>query len=148
MARRHPEAAILGADTIVVCQGRILGKPRHRAEARLMLELLNGRWQEVYTGLALVSDGGRHSVTKAVKSRVLARRLDSDKLSRLAGKHLDKAGAYAVQDRKDPFIARIEGDYGNVVGLPLEATRRLLHKHLAGVTERGEGKSKSRRRAA
>ncbi|MCX5794072.1 MAG: Maf family protein [Elusimicrobia bacterium] len=128
VARRHPEARVLGADTIVVCRGEIIGKPLDMADARRILELLNGRWQEVYTGVAVVWEGGQRSLSRAVKSRVLARRLSSAQLSRLAGKHHDKAGAYAVQDQDDPFIERIEGDYGNVVGLPLDATRRLLER--------------------
>ena len=130
VSRRHPESSVLGADTIVVCCGKIIGKPRNYADSRRILELLNGRWQEVYTGIAVAWEGGKKSLARAVKSRVLARRLNPAELSRLAGKHPDKAGAYAVQDRDDPFIERIEGDYGNVVGLPLEATRRLLQGHL------------------
>lgn len=136
VARRHPKATVLGADTIVVCRGRIIGKPRDLADSRRILELLNGRWQEVYTGIAVAWAGGKRSLARAVKSRVLARRLNSDELSRLAGKHPDKAGAYAVQDQDDPFIERIEGDYGNVVGLPLVATRRLLEKASAPVSSR------------
>lgn len=64
----------------------------------------------------------------AVVTRVLARRLSEKELERLAGKHMDKAGAYAVQDRADPFISRIDGDYDNVVGFPLAAVKRLLRK--------------------
>lgn len=128
VARRHPQAIVLGADTLVVCQGRILGKPRNLAHSRRILKILNGRWQQVYTGVAVVWEGGKRSVSRAVESRVLARRLSEAELTRLAGKHPDKAGAYAVQDRDDPFISRIEGDYGNVVGLPLDATRKLLEK--------------------
>ena len=130
VARFHPEAAVLGADTIVVCRGEIIGKPRDLADSRRILELLNGRWQEVYTGIAVAWEGGKKTLARAVKSRVLARRLNPAQLSRLAGKHPDKAGAYAVQDKDDPFIERIEGDYDNVVGLPLDATRRLLRGHL------------------
>ncbi|MDD5657746.1 MAG: Maf family protein [Elusimicrobia bacterium] len=126
VARRHPEALVLGADTIVVCRGRILGKPRHYQDSLSILRLLNGRWQDVYTGVAVVREGGLWARSRAVRSRVLARRLSEAQLRRLAGKHMDKAGAYAVQDQDDPFIERIVGDYGNVVGLPLEATRRLL----------------------
>lgn len=131
IARRHPAAVVLGADTIVVCRGRIIGKPKDHADSMRILRLLNGTWQKVYTGIAVAADGGGKHWESAVVSRVLARRLDEASLRRLAGKHPDKAGAYAVQDKSDPFISRIEGDYGNVVGLPLEATRRLLQR--AGV---------------
>ena len=126
VARRYPRALVLGADTIVVCRGEILGKPRDHADSLRILKLLNGRWQQVYTGVALVWDGGRKSLAKAIRSGVLARRLPEKDLLRLSGKHLDKAGAYAVQDRDDPFISRIAGDYDNIVGLPVAATRKLL----------------------
>lgn len=131
VARRNPKAVVLGADTIVVCRREILGKPRDHADSLRILGLLNGRWQQVYTGIAVVLQGGRTVFVRSVISRVLARRLNESQLRRLAGKHPDKAGAYAVQDREDPFIERISGDYDNVVGLPLHATRRLLQQ--AGV---------------
>ena len=146
VAKARPDAAILGADTIVVCRGRIIGKPLHAADSLRILELLNGRWQEVYTGIAVVLNGGRLAFTRAVKSRVLARRLSPAALQRLEGKHLDKAGAYAVQDRQDPFIERIEGDYGNVVGLPLDAAKKLLQK--AGVLPKKQVRRRAKRRAA
>ena len=79
--------------------------------------------------MAVVWEGGGNPWSRAVKSRVLARRLSPGSSSPGSpASILDKAGAYAVQDRDDPFISRIEGDYSNVVGLPLDATRRLLEK--------------------
>lgn len=129
IARRRPEAVVLGADTTVVCKGEIIGKPADPADAMRILRLLNGDWQEVYTGVAVVKDG---RVWKAaVRSRVKARRLSESELRRLAGKHLDKAGAYAVQDDDDPFIERIVGEKDNVIGLPRKAVRRLLRKAAA-----------------
>lgn len=128
VARKYPEALVLGADTIVVCRGKILLKPRDKADSRRILELLNGRWQRVYTGVAVVQDGGRRSFHEAVLSRVKARRLSAAQLERLAGKHMDKAGAYAVQDKDDPFIEQIIGELDNVVGLPMKAVRRLLRR--------------------
>lgn len=124
VARRHPDARVLGADTIVVCAGEILGKPKDLADARRMLALQAGRWQRVYTGVALVD---RRRVYAAVAvTKVRARSLDARRLRRLAGKHRDKAGAYAAQDRRDPLVARIVGDRDNVVGLPMRCVRRLL----------------------
>ncbi len=130
VARRHPGAIVLGADTLVVCRGRILGKPRNPADSLRILRLLNGRWQRVYTGAAVAIDGGSRIWSTAVGSRVLARRLPQERLAALAGKHMDKAGAYAVQDRDDPFIERVEGDFDNVIGLPVEACGRLLRRAL------------------
>lgn len=128
IARRHPKALVLGADTLVVCLGKILGKPRDHDHSGKILRLLSGRWQRVYTGVALARDGGLKITSEAVVTKVLARKLDEKTLASMKGKHMDKAGAYAIQDRKDPFIARIVGDRDNVIGLPLAAVRRLLRR--------------------
>ena len=131
VARARPHAWVLGADTVVWCRGRYCLKPRGRADSLRMLSWLNGRWQEVHTGVALVAAGGKSRWTTAVKTRVLARRLGAARLAEFAGRHLDKAGGYAVQDRRDPFIRRVVGDRSNVVGLPVAAVRRLLRRALA-----------------
>ena len=136
VARRHPDALVLGADTVVACRGRILLKPRSAADARRMLSILNGRWHRVYTGVALVDPRIGKSWREAAVSRVKAKKLEPAALARLAGKHLDKSGAYAVQDRQDPFIAKIVGNLDNVIGLPLASVRNLLRK--AG-HKRGQG---------
>ncbi len=124
VAKRHADVPVLGADTIVVCAGEILGKPKDLADAVRMITLQSGRRQRVYTGTALVV--GRRVFTDCAVSVVHARRLDDEKLRRLAGKHMDKAGAYAIQDRKDPLVARVDGDRDNVTGLPMRSVRRLL----------------------
>ncbi len=124
VARRHPGLPVLGADTLVVCAGEILGKPKDLKDAVRMITLQSGRWQRVYTGTALVS--GKRVYTDLAVSKVKARLLDAPRLRRLAGKHMDKAGAYAVQDRADPLVSRIVGDRDNVVGLPMRSVRRLL----------------------
>lgn len=128
VAKRLPGTLVLGADTVVVCRGEILGKPGNRRDSARILASLNGRWHRVYTGVALVdADSGRFWRDVAV-SRVRARRLSDEDLARFAGRHMDKAGAYAVQDKQDPFIEKIVGAYDNVVGLPLESVRRLLRQ--------------------
>ena len=124
VAFRYPDVPVLGADTIVVCAGKVLGKPADLADAVRMITLQSGRWQRVYTGTALVV--GQRVYTDLAVSKVKARRLDAEELKRLAGKHMDKAGAYAVQDRNDPLVERIVGDRDNVVGLPMRSVRRLL----------------------
>jgi len=124
VARRHAGVPVLGADTVVVCAGEILGKPRDLADAVRMITLQSGRLQRVYTGTALVV--GRRVYTDCAVSIVRARRLDAESLRRLAGKHMDKAGAYAIQDRRDPLVARVDGDRDNVTGLPMRSVRRLL----------------------
>lgn len=124
VAARHPGHPVLGADTIVVCMGEILGKPKDLKDAVRMITLQSGRSQRVYTGTALVV--GRRVYTDCAVTRVYARRLGPDRLRRLAGKHMDKAGAYAIQDRNDPLVERIAGDRDNVTGLPMRSVRRLL----------------------
>jgi septum formation protein len=124
VARRHPGALVLGADTIVACAGEILGKPKDLKDAVRMITLQSGRMQRVYTGVALAK--GRRVYVAVAVTKVYARLLGAESLRRLAGKHMDKAGAYAVQDRKDPLVERISGDRDNVVGLPMRAVRRLL----------------------
>ena len=128
VARRHPGALVLGADTLVVCSGEILGKPKDLKDAVRMLTLQSGRSQRVYTGVALVKE--RRVYAEVAVTKVYARRLGAEHLKRLAGKHMDKAGAYAVQDRKDPLVKRIVGDRDNVVGLPMRVVRRLLARAL------------------
>ncbi len=123
-ARHRGGPPVLGADTIVVCAGQILGKPKDLDDAVRMLALQSGRRQRVYTGTALVV--GRRVYTDCAVSVVHARTLDAERLRRLAGKHMDKAGAYAVQDRRDPLVARVDGDRDNVTGLPMRSVRRLL----------------------
>lgn len=126
VAKRHPGRLVLGADTLVVCRGEILGKPKNLKDAVRMITLQSGRTQRVYTGVALVF--GRRVWTDYAVTKVFARPLDAVKLKALAGKHMDKAGAYAIQDRKDPLVARIEGDRDNVTGLPMRSVRLLLSR--------------------
>ncbi len=134
VAASHPGRLVLGADTTVVCAGEILNKPQSPRDALRMLELQSGRWQRVYTGVALAR--GRRVWTGVGVSRVKARRLDAQRLKRLAGKHMDKAGGYAVQDRRDPLVERIVGDRDNVVGLPMRVVRRLLARAQAAGIEK------------
>lgn len=134
VARRHPGALVLGSDTLVWCGGEILGKPRDRADALRMLKLQSARPQKVYTGVALVRDGRCWS--GAAVSTVIARRLSDAALAKLAGKHLDKAGAYAIQDRKDPLVARVIGDRDTVTGLSMRLVRRLLARSRSRSTGR------------
>jgi septum formation protein len=124
VSRRHSGIPVLGADTLVVCRGEILGKPKDLKDAVRMITLQSGRQQRVYTGAALVV-GGR-VFTECAVSVVVARRLDPERLRRLAGKHMDKAGAYAIQDRADPLVERVIGDRDTVTGLSMRAVRRLL----------------------
>jgi septum formation protein len=123
-------AVVLGADTEVMLDGRYLGKPADLSDALRMLRALRGRTHEVITGVALVESPGGREETAAVVTRVtMTNATDEDLAAYVAtGEPLDKAGAYAVQGRGSLLIDRIDGCYTNVVGLPVETTRRLLQR--------------------
>lgn len=122
VARKHPEAdLVLGADTIVVRDDQILGKPRDRAEAFAMLASLEGRWHQVYTGYSLVSP--TRTITGHVASDVRFRSLTEAEINAYldSGEPMDKAGSYAIQGLGALLVSEIKGDYNNIVGLPLLA---------------------------
>jgi len=117
---------VLGADTTVVIDNRILGKPLDLADAKRMLEILSGSWHEVLTGVAVVKNG--ETATGLQRTRVKFAEMTPAEIDFLAeeGDPLDKAGAYAVQAQAALFIEGIEGDYWNVVGLPVSLVYRLV----------------------
>lgn len=122
---------VLGADTIVVIDGEVLGKPEHDAASRGMLRMLAGRWHEVTTAVALCRAGEGAIETIAVTTRVRFRPLDAGAVERYvaSGEGRDKAGGYAVQGMAAGFVAAIDGSYANVVGLPAAETVELLERH-------------------
>jgi septum formation protein len=126
--RRLAVRPVLGADTEVVLDGEIFGKPRDAEHACAMLAQLSGRTHEVLTGVALRA--GDEIAFAMSLSRVSFRRLRDDEIGRYVatGEALDKAGAYAVQGRAAAFIARLEGSYSGVMGLPLYEAAALLAK--------------------
>lgn len=123
-------AAVLGADTEVVLDGRYLGKPRDAADAARMLRALSGRTHEVVTGLALVDAASGREETLAVTTRVTMIDVGDEEIAAYVatGEPLGKAGAYAVQGLGARLVARVDGCFTNVVGLPVETTRRLLER--------------------
>jgi septum formation protein len=124
----RPKSVIIGADTVVVCEGQILGKPRSPEEARSMLQKLSGRAHEVITGLCVVK-GEIVAVDAArtvVRFSILSRNEIEDYLA--TGEPFDKAGAYATQGKASRFVEGIEGCYFNVVGLPVSLLYRILRR--------------------
>ncbi len=124
---------ILAADTVVVFDGELLGKPRDRDDAERMLERLAGRGHEVLTGVAVRGpvDAARDPRLAAIeRTRVWFAEMTPEEIAWYAatGEPLDKAGAYAIQDFGALFVDRIDGNYSNVVGLPLPAVYRLLRQ--------------------
>ena len=134
VARTAPGAVVIGADTIVALEGRIFGKPTDEARARATLEALGGRRHEVITGLCIV-EGGRLSEAVA-RTTVEFRELRADLIDwyLTSGEWRDRAGGYAVQERGSALVRRIEGDYLNVVGLPVAALLDLRPGLLPGRT--------------
>ena len=118
---------VLGADTVVVVEGEVLGKPRDDGDARRMLRLLRGRWHEVLTGVALVRAEDARSVCAHERTRVRFAQMTDAEVDWYVstGEPVDKAGAYAVQGRAALFIDGLEGDYWNVVGLPVRLVYEL-----------------------
>lgn len=128
---RHPEAWVLGADTIVVIDGEVLGKPEDIPAAKRMLRRLSGRPHEVLTGFSILRQAGGFRLAEAVASTVHFRTLTAGEIDwyAVSPEPYDKAGAYAAQGVAACFIREIRGSYTNVVGLPLceviEALQRL-----------------------
>lgn len=127
VAADHPGQTVIGADTVVYQNGRVLGKPRDRQDAVGMLQALSGAWHEVYTGVCVCRPDGTVD-TRCDVSRVQFADLDADTIARYvdSGEPADKAGAYAVQGRAGMFVRRIEGSYSNVIGLPMALLRDML----------------------
>jgi septum formation protein len=128
----RPHDFVLGADTIVVVDGEILGKPRNHGDAERMLRLLSKRSHEVITGVCLVGpDLQTAPDTRSDTTLVtMAALTDEDIRSYVAsGEPMDKAGAYAIQGMASRWISRIEGDYSNVVGLPVALVWRMLREY-------------------
>ena len=125
---RSPGSLVLGADTVVVVDDQILGKPRDQNDSCRMLRLLNGRWDQVLTGVALVNDvTGQSKVAHEVTEVRFAVMSDEEINWYVAtGEPMDKAGAYAIQGHGALFIKEIRGDYFNVVGLPVRLLYRLI----------------------
>jgi septum formation protein len=128
LAQRFPEALVLGADTTVVLDEQILGKPGSVEVARQMLTRLSGRQHTVMTGLALLWQCQQFVRLDIVRTLVRFRPLSRAEIEHYisTGEPLDKAGAYAIQGEAAAFVASLEGCYTNVVGLPLGLTSRLL----------------------
>jgi len=130
VARKYPQAVVIGADTLVFCKGEIIGKPKNLKDAKRILRKLNNSWQSVYTGVCVLCLAQQKMMYGHDVSKCKARNLSEEELEHLAGKHMDKAGAYAVQDEEDPFIERIVGSKTNVVGFPVEFVEKLLKEFM------------------
>lgn len=130
IAKKARNTIVIGADTIVVLNKKILGKPRTKKEAIKMLGGLSGRTHQVMTGLALIDTGRKKliigmEITKVRMKKVAKRDIIEYVRS---GRPMDKAGSYGIQEIEEIFIDKVVGDYENVVGLPVRLTKELLRK--------------------
>ena len=128
VARRHRDALVIAADTIVLLRGRLFGKPRNEEQAKEMLRALSGKAHSVITGFTIIDTAGKKEISRSVESKVFFKRLSADEIETYirSGEPLDKAGAYGVQGLGAVIVKRIEGDFFNVVGLPLNALAESL----------------------
>ncbi len=130
ISQKNPDAWVLGADTIVIIDGEVLGKPHTCGDAREMLMKLSGREHRVITGFTIVKKSVHIMMSHAVESRVVFKAIEENELEWYVNspEPYDKAGAYAVQGRAGYFVKEIHGSYTNVVGLPLTEVVTALKK--------------------
>jgi septum formation protein len=122
VSMRFPHALVIGADTVVVAQGSILGKPANGPEAFRTIQLLSGRSHAVTTGVALVGPGGMKKECHVDRSRVAFRALTRQEIKAYVQtpEPYDKAGAYDIRGQASRWVGRLEGEYFNVMGLPVQ----------------------------
>lgn len=139
VARDLPFGLVVGADTVVTCGERVLGKPRDADEAQAFLLSLAGQTHRVITGVAVVEAATRSAEIDAAMTEVTMRAFDATEAARYVatGEPMDKAGAYGIQGRGALLVEAIRGDYFNVVGLPLVLLAGLLRRFGVDVWERG-----------
>ncbi len=128
VAKKHQDAIVIAADTFIVFGGKILGKPHTEVEAKNMLKTINGQSHSVITGFTIIDADKNKTLSKSIETKVYLRKLASKEIDAYikSKEPLDKAGAYAIQGLGSVIVERIEGDYFNVIGLPLSALAESL----------------------
>ncbi|MBF0507190.1 MAG: septum formation inhibitor Maf [Nitrospirae bacterium] len=134
-AGKYRDALIIAADTFIVFRERIMGKPHTPDEARKMLAALSGEVHTVITGFTVIDSRSGKRISRSVETKVYFDKLARKEINAYVrtGEPLDKAGAYAIQGLGSIFVRRIEGDYFNVIGLPLNALKSCLSKFGIGI---------------
>lgn len=130
VAGRYKDSIIISADTFIVFKGRLLGKPHTKKEARKMLEVLSGKTHSVITGFTILDTRNSKRSSDSVETKVSFKRLAQKEIDAYvkSGEPLDKAGAYAIQGLGSVIVKKIDGDYFNVIGLPLSKLAKSLKK--------------------
>jgi septum formation protein len=130
VAEKFKDAIIIGADSIVILKGEIIGKPSSLKNAKEILRKLSGQRHMVITGFTVLDSKINKSITNSVLSYVTFKKLSEEEINDYVktGELMDKAGAYAIQEKAGVFIEKIEGDFFNVVGLPIFALCKILQE--------------------
>lgn len=130
VAGKYPNAIIIAADTFIVFKKKIFGKPHTPGEARRMLKALNGERHSVITGFTIIDTENKRRLSRSVETRVYFKKMTMKEIEAYvkSGEPLDKAGAYAIQGLGATMVRKIEGDYFNVMGLPLNALMEGLKR--------------------
>jgi len=128
VASKHKNAIVIAADTFIIFGGQILGKPHTEKEARKTLETISGKSHSVITGFSIIDTGTSKALSKSVETKIYIRKLTLAEINAYvkSKEPLDRAGAYAIQGLGSVFVEKIEGDYFNVIGLPLSALTEAL----------------------
>lgn len=131
VANHHAEDLVIGSDTVIEIEGKLLGKPESMKEAETMLRELRGRVHQVHTGVALIQQTSKLSIDFVETAEVWVKKFDETTLKSYLDteESLGKAGAYSIQGEGAQLIERIEGDYPTIVGLPLWRTAKVLEQH-------------------
>lgn len=130
VAARHKDSIVIAADTFILYKKNILGKPHTKTEAKRMLVMLNNKTHAVITGFTIIDTATGKKISKAVETKVTFKKLTDKEIDSYVetGEPLDKAGAYAIQGLGALLVKKIDGDYLNVIGLPLAALADCLKK--------------------
>ncbi len=130
VASEHPEDLVIGSDTVIEIEGKLLGKPENMREAETMLRHLRGKCHQVHTGVAVIQQGNNVSIDFVETAQVWIKKFDENALQAYLDteESLGKAGAYSIQGKGAQLIEKIEGDYPTIVGLPLWRTAKVLEQ--------------------
>lgn len=131
IALKHPDSLVIGADTVVVLNNNILGKPKDSSDAFNMIKQLSGKTHQVITGISLINLNANQKIIEYVVSNVKFKNLSEEDIKDYiqTNESLDKAGAYGIQGFGAMLVEEIQGDYFNIVGLPISRLSDLLKKH-------------------
>lgn len=130
VSKRHREGIIIGADTFVVCKNKILGKPHTPEKAFEILKMISGQTVTVLTGMTVIDSSNQKTISTSAMGKAYIKRLSGQEIQNYiaTGEPLDKAGAFAIQERGASIVKKVDGDFFCIMGLPLYTLSRILKK--------------------